>query len=389
MDLMKKNLCILGSSGSVGQNILAVVRNFSSFFSVESLAVKNNIEEIQKQIEEFNPKFVVVYDPAQCKKLKKKLQNTKWSSCKVLQGLEGMEEIATSKTCNLVMVATSGHEAFYPTLKAIQSGKDIAIATKDIIVALGKVLMQEAKKHKVQILPIDSEHNALFQILQNQKKAQISKLILTASGGPFYGLSIEKLQKIKSSDALKHPTYSMGKKNTIDSATLMNKGLEVIEASYLFDIDPKKIEIVIHPQSIIHGMVELVDQSVFAYLSKPNMQIPIQHVLFYPERKETFHQPITWDKMRTLNFYPIPEGNHFCSNLAYEALQMGKSMPCFLSLANEEIVKLFLEDKIHFLDIQRTLKKWMSCHKTFDLVNWEGIQEVQKEVKHLLRNLSC
>jgi 1-deoxy-D-xylulose-5-phosphate reductoisomerase len=385
---MKKNLSILGSTGSVGQNILSVVRNFPNFFKIESLAVDQNIEEVEKQIQEFNPKIVSVYDSHAAKQLKKKLIHTKWSSVKILEGLEGMEEISTSSSLDLLLVASSGHTAFFPTLKAIQNNINIAIATKEIIVAAGPILLEEAKKHNVQILPMDSEHNALFQLLQNEKKQTVSKLILTASGGPFFNVPYENLKNIKSKEALKHPTYSMGKKNSIDSATLMNKGLEVIEAAYLFGMDKKNIEIVVHPQSIVHAMIEFNDQSLFAFLSKPNMQIPIQHVLFYPERKETFHQPMTWDKMNSLNFYPVPKDDHFCYSLAYEALEIGKSMPCFLSMANEEIVKLFLNDKIHFLDIQKMLKKWMTCHKTFDLVNWEGIQEVQKEIKHLTRNLT-
>lgn len=345
-----KRLAILGSTGSIGQQTLDVVRSFPDRFQVVGLGAGRNSALLAKQIEEFQPKLVSI-DSANSSEISHGLK------CDLLSG----DELVASPDVDLAIIAVSGKAGLDPTLTAIRAKKSIALATKEVLVMAGGIITAEAKKHGVQILPIDSEPSAIWQCLRGEEQ-QITRLILTASGGPFRHLSTEELKKVTPQQALAHPTWKMGPKITIDSATLMNKGFEAIEISWLFDVPIDNIEIVIHPQSIIHSMVEFADGSIKAQMSPPDMRLPIQYALLYPERLPNNFPHLDLSSITALTFEP-PDGEQFpCLNLALDASRKGGTYPAVLSTADEVAVALFLEERISFTDIPKLVAEALEEH---------------------------
>ena len=356
-----KKIIILGSSGSIGTQTLDIVSKMKDTVKVEGLSVNTNIKLLKEQIKKFKPKAVCVNDPVDAEDLKKWCIKNKLK-VEVLNGHSGLKKLVVMPGVNMVIAAIVGAAGLKPIIKAIEAGKSIAIANKEALVMAGSEIMKLAEKKKVPVLPIDSEHSAIFQCCAGEKKSQIKKIWLTASGGPFYNYK-EDFSKITVEQALDHPTWKMGKKITIDSATLMNKGLEAIEASVLFGIPVSKIEIVIHPQSIVHSMVEYIDGSVIAQLSNPDMRLPIQYALTYPERLNCGIQPLNLAKAGKLEFFE-PDFEKFpCLKLAYSAAETGYTMPAVMNASNETAVDAFLNKKIKFTDIADIVSKTMKAHK--------------------------
>ncbi|MCT4585479.1 MAG: 1-deoxy-D-xylulose-5-phosphate reductoisomerase [Peptostreptococcaceae bacterium] len=354
-----KNISILGSTGSIGEQTLDVIRKNKDKFKVSSLAVNSNIDLLIKQIEEFKPKKVCVYDEDKYKLLKEKVNNIE-----IFWGMEGLLKLVKDEDVDIVITAVVGMIGLLPTLKAIEYKKTIGLANKETLVTAGELVMKKAKENEVSIIPVDSEHSAIFQCLNGERNKDINKIILTASGGPFRGKKKEELLNITKKEALNHPNWSMGNKISIDSSTLMNKGLEVIEAKWLFDIDVEDIEVIVHPQSIVHSMVEFKDKSIIAQMGNPDMRVPIQYALTYPNRIENDFERLDFLKFNNLTFEK-PDLNTFpCLNLAYEALKKGGTYACVLNAANEELVKLFLEDKIKFYDIPTLIEKTIKNHNS-------------------------
>ena len=352
-----KNIAVLGATGSIGKNTLEVIESFPDKFKVTAISGKTNIGLLEKQINQFHPKFVVVMDENTKKQLCHSISDKK---IKVECGCEGLNKISTLDEVDIVVSAITGITGLTPTLEAIKKGKHIAIAAKELLVTAGEIILKEVRKNKVNFIPVDSEHNAIFQCLEGRDKKDIKRIILTASGGPFY--KEKNLHDISPEQALAHPVWKMGRKISIDSATLMNKGLEVIEAHWLFGIDISKIEIIIHPECIIHSMVEFIDGSVLALLGIPDMKMPIQYALTYPERMPTTLKSLDLAKVSQLNF-SVPNFDKFpCLKLAYEAGTIGGTMPAVLNSANDVAVNLFLKKKIKFLDIPQIIEKVMDKH---------------------------
>lgn len=372
-----KSIAVLGSTGSIGKSTLSVARHLSQEIRVVALAAHSNITLLQEQVEEFHPEIVAVYDEKKGRELKKLLP----ASVQVVYGQQGVEEVASFPTVDFVVVAMVGMCALSPTLKAIESGKGIGLANKEVLVSAGDLITSLARRKNVLVLPIDSEHNAIFQCLQGKKKEEILRIILTASGGPFRSYTREQLEKVTLDEALLHPTWKMGPKITIDSSTLMNKGLEMIEAHYLFQIPSEQIEVVIHPQSIIHSMVECVDGSVFAEMSEPNMAYPIQYALTYPQRKKGMFPPFNFLKNSRLEFFS-PDCEKFPSlQFAYEAVKKGGSLPCFLNAANEVLVDRFLRKEISWMGIMHKLEKLISQHSITPSESIEEVFSIDKEAR--------
>ncbi|MBU0687790.1 MAG: 1-deoxy-D-xylulose-5-phosphate reductoisomerase [Candidatus Margulisbacteria bacterium] len=356
-----KKLAVLGSTGSIGKQTLEVVLAYPSSFNVVALAAKDEVDLIVEQIKKFSPKIVSVADDATKSKVEAALGKT---NTKILTNSEGLLAAATDPAVNTVVVAIPGSLSLTPTLEAIKAKKDLALATKEILVAGGDLMMEEIKKAGIKVMPIDSEHSAIYQCLAGEDKKKVKKIILTASGGPFLNTPVEKLAAMTPKEALAHPTWKMGPKITIDSATLMNKGLEVIEAHYLFGIDYKNIEVIIHPQSVIHSMVEFVDGSVMAQLGPADMRLPIQYALLDGKRAQNFFKRIDFTKLSTLNFAK-PDLNKFqCLKLAYEAAKKGGTAGAVLNAANEVAVKQFLGKKIGFMQIAEQVKAALDKHQS-------------------------
>lgn len=371
-----KNIVILGSSGSIGRSSLEVISMYPKKFKVVGLAVDRNIKVLYDQIKRFQPEIVAVTDERAYQKLKSLIEGSKKPL--ILQGLEGICGVAQYQKADIVISAISGSVGLIPTLSAIRSRKIIALANKEALVAAGKIIMSEINKNRAILVPIDSEHSAIFQCLKGSRRNSIKRIILTASGGPFVGKSVKELDKITFRDALKHPNWKMGKKITIDSATLMNKGLEVIEAHHLFNLPPERIDVLIHPQSIVHSIVEFNDGSYIAQMSKPDMKGPIAYALSYPKRLKDVMKPIDWDEMVTLNFLR-PDSKTFPSlSLAYQALKAGGTMPTVLNASNEVVVNAFLNEIIGFNDIPVIISKVMDSHYIQSADNIDTIIEVDK-----------
>jgi len=355
-----KKLSILGSTGSIGTQTLEVVEKFPEKFQVVALAARDNIKTLENQVRKYRPKLVAVMDETKAKELSFCLKDL---PVEVVVGLEGLQEAAVHPEAELVVVSVVGSIGLLPTLAAIESGKTIALANKETLVAAGQIVMEKARERSVPIIPIDSEHSAIFQSLQAGKQNEIKKIILTASGGPFRKFSRGELVQVTPEQALKHPNWDMGGKITIDSATLMNKGLEVIEARWLFNVELDKIEVVVHPQSIIHSLVEFHDSSIVAQLGLPDMKVPIQYALTYPERLANDLPSLSLVEQRELTFEPPDLERFSCLKLAYDALETGETMPTCLNAANEIAVHAFLQKKIGFLDIPKIIKLVMSSHQ--------------------------
>lgn len=355
---MKRALAILGSTGSIGRQALEVVAAFPSSFRVAAIAAKDEVDLIVSQIKTFHPSLVSVATEEVKNKVEALLPNEK---IKFLVGETGLIEVATYPEAKMAVVAIPGSLALTAVIRAVQAGKDIALATKEVLVAAGDLFMEEVKNAKVKVFPIDSEHSAVAQCLTGEKAANIKKIILTASGGPFLKTIPEKMAAMTAKDALAHPTWIMGPKITIDSATLMNKGFEVMEAHYLFGLDYDQIEVLIHPQSIIHSMVEFIDGSVKAQLGAPDMRVPIQYALFGMERAANRWNRLDLTKAGTLSFEKPDKTKFPCLEYAYEAGKKGGTLPAVLNAANEEAVKQFLRGKITFGDIPLRIRKAMDA----------------------------
>ena len=358
---MRKKIVILGSTGSIGQQTLEVIRKCSNEFEVIGLSGWENSTILKEQIRFFKPNIAVVKDEYAARNLKKNLN--KQNNIKILWGTNGLINISTLKEANIIVVAITGVASLIPTFEAVKRGKNVALASKEAMVVAGELLVKEAKLNNSKILPIDSEHSAILQCLKNEQKDCVEKIILTASGGALYDLTETALKNVTVEDALNHPTWKMGKKVTIDSATLMNKGLEVIEAKWFFNIPADKIEIVIHPQSYIHSMVQFIDGAILAQISEHDMRIPIQYALFYPNRIINNFSRLDLNKIGQLTFRK-PNFNKFpCIKLAYQALERGGTMPAVLNGANEIAVNAFLNSKIRFLEIPVIIRNTMKEHK--------------------------
>ena len=380
-----KRISILGSTGSIGTQCLDVISGNRDRFSVAALSCSKSIELLCRQIEEFSPAAVCVAEEADAAELSKK-----YSGIEFFHGDEGLRAIAAMEDCDMVVNSLMGMRGLEPTMAAIEAGKDIAFANKETLVVGGQLVMDAVKRRGVKLLPVDSEHSAVFQCIQGSAGNEIRRLILTASGGPFRGYSAEQLKSVTLEQALAHPNWSMGKKITVDSATMMNKGLEVIEAKWLFDIPAEKIQIVVHPQSILHSAVEYCDGSVIGQMGLPDMRVPIAYALSYPERMEMT------SSMKSLDFFSLKDGMTFYPadaevfrtiGLAYEACRIGGSYPVALNGANEVLVDMFLKGKIRFTDIQDTLVKVMEEHRPVRDLDIEGILEEDSRIREKMRNM--
>lgn len=369
-----KKIVLLGSTGSIGTQTLEVVSAYSERLSVVALAAGSNVEKMEQQIRKYKPSYAVMWTEEAAEKLRESVKDTE---VKVLAGMEGLIEISTLPKADVVVTAIVGMIGIRPTIAAIKAGKDIALANKETLVTAGHIIMPLAKEYGVSILPVDSEHSAIFQSLNGEPKDKISNILLTASGGPFRGWTKEQMADVQVEDALKHPNWAMGRKITIDSATMVNKGLEVIEAGWLFDVSADQIKVVVQPQSIIHSMVEYVDGAVMAQLGVPDMKLPIQYALFYPDRLPMQDNKVDFFALKSITFEE-PDPEVFTGlKLAYEAFRTGGSMPTVFNAANEKAVSLFLERKIRFLEIPELIGASMEQHKVIANPTVEQILETE------------
>jgi 1-deoxy-D-xylulose-5-phosphate reductoisomerase len=352
-----KKLAILGSTGSIGVNVLNVVRHLAGQFEVTALAAHSNIDLLEEQAKEFKPQLIAVFDEKKALELKKRLP-----SIEVLAGLEGLLAVASHAPAQMTISSMVGTLGLAPTVAAIKAGKDIGLANKESLVSGGSLLMDLVKKHNVNLLPIDSEHSALFQCLNGENPKTINRLVITASGGPFRTWSKEQLASVSVEQALNHPTWRMGPKITIDCSTLMNKGLEVIEAHWLFDIPISQIEVVVHPQSFIHSMIEFNDGSIMGQLGNPNMIIPIQYALTYPKREPGLLPRFDFTKFHEFQFFPPDYERFRCLRLAFDSIRAGKSLPCYMNAANDVLVNRFLNKEIGWNEIGHKLENLMQAH---------------------------
>ena len=376
-----KKIALLGSTGSIGTQTLDVVRNQGDI-QVTAMAAGSNIALLEKQIREFHPSIAAVWDEKKALELKAKVADL---PLKVVSGMDGLLEVATEKEAQIVVTAVVGMIGIRPTIAAMETGKDIALANKETLVTAGHIIMPLAEKLGVKILPVDSEHSAIFQSLNGEHGNKIHKILLTASGGPFRGHTREQMASVQLEDALKHPNWSMGRKITIDSSTMVNKGLEVMEAHWLFDVEMDQVQVVVQPQSIIHSMVEYEDGAVIAQLGTPDMRLPIQYALYYPERRYLPGDRLDFWKLSQITFEkPDLESFHGLA-LAYEAGRRGGSLPTVFNAANEYAVAKFLNREISYLEITDMIQKAMEHHKVIDDPTVEQILETEREVDELLR----
>lgn len=371
---MSQKIAILGSTGSIGCSTLDVIRHLSPRFEITALSAGNNVERLAEQIREFHPSYVAVGDEPSSEKLRVLLEDDDYMG-DIGFGMEGMVRVATMPDAEIVVSATVGGRGLLPTLRAIELGRRVGIANKEPLVMAGELMTRRARECGAEILPIDSEHNALHQCLRGEIPHEVKRLVLTASGGPFRQTPKEEFSTITVAQALKHPTWQMGRKITIDSATLMNKGLEVIEARWLFGLGPEQVDVIIHPQSTVHSMVEMVDGSIVAQLGVTDMRHPIQYALTYPERLPANLLPLDLVKIGRLDF-ESPDVQKFpCLRLAYDALRAGGTMPAVLNAANEEAVAAFLDEKISFVQIPQLIESVMNRHAIHPTDNLETILE--------------
>lgn len=383
-----KNIAVLGSTGSIGKNTLEVVRNLNRNgfpVSVKYISANSNVELLAEQIEEFKPKAAVIFNEAGYNALK--LRSLK-HKCEILCGQAGINEISRRDDFELVVNALVGFSGLIPTTEAIKHGKDIALANKESLVVAGELIYSMLSGSSAHLLPIDSEHSAILQCLQGEPMKQVTKLILTASGGPFREFTREEMNNVSIEQALKHPNWVMGNKITIDSATLMNKGFEIIEAKWLFNIEAENIEVLIHPQSIIHSMVEFSDGSVKAQLGVPDMKVPIQYALTYPERINSDFPRIDFKQLKNLTFDEPDLEKFECLKLAYDVIKSGGSYPIVLNGANEAAVELFLKGKIRFMDIPALIKSAMDKHENHVSPSLENIVEIDSWSRRFVHEAS-
>lgn len=382
-----KKIAILGSTGSIGTQTLDIVRSNADELEIVALAAGGNTELMEAQIREFHPRVAVMWSQEAAADLRIRVADC---PVQVLQGMEGLLEIAVLSEVEVLVTAIVGMIGIRPTIEAIKAGKDIALANKETLVCAGHMIMPLARERAVSILPVDSEHSAVFQSLNGEPAGRISRILLTASGGPFRGRTREQLSQIQVEDALKHPNWAMGRKITIDSSTLVNKGLEVMEAKWLFDVEPSQIQVVVHPQSIIHSMVEYIDGAVIAQLGVPDMKLPIQYALFYPDRRVMRDNRVDFFKLGSVTFEEPDMETFYGLKLAYRALEQGGSLPTVYNAANEKAVALFLERKIGYLQIPELIQRCMEHHRIIQNPDVEDIlaaeQSVYDEIERLLGN---
>jgi len=384
-----KNISILGSTGSIGVNTLNVVRENPLNYKVVALAAGRNVDLLQKQMEEFKPELVAVENEEYAAKLLDACHSR--NEIEIVCGAEGYRRVAAAKNADMVVSAFAGAAGLLPTLAAIEAGRDIALANKEAMVMAGRLVTERAQARGVAIMPIDSEHSAIYQCLQGHRRQDVKRIILTASGGPFLNLPVDELECVTPAQALHHPKWNMGKKITIDSATLMNKGLEIIEARWLFDIDFENIHVYIHPQSVVHSLVEYIDGSMLAQLGMPDMKIPIAYALSFPERMASAGAALDLHSAGPLEFF-MPDLARFPNmKLAYEAGVRGGTMPAVLNAANEAAVQAFLEGKIRFTHITSIIEEALSLHNTKDiptigdiLAADEWAREISREIISLI-----
>lgn len=372
---MRKKISVLGSTGSIGTQTLEIVR-YNQDIEITALAAGSNVELLEKQVREFHPKTACLWDEKAAAELKVRIADLE---VKVVSGMEGLMEAATEPEAQIVVTAIVGMIGIRPTIAAMEAGKDIALANKETLVTAGHLIMPLAKQFGVQILPVDSEHSAIFQALHGEKREQIHKLLITASGGPFRGKKTADLEKVTLEDTLKHPNWVMGQKITVDSATLVNKGLEVMEARWLFDVDLDHIQVVVQPQSIIHSMVEFEDGAVMAQLGTPDMRLPIQYALCYPDRRFLKGDRLDFHMLKQITFEEPDRKTFKGLPMAVEAARAGGSMPTVFNAANELAVRKFLQKKISFLDIYEIIGQSMSRHTAVKDPDLDQILEIEKE----------
>lgn len=377
-----KKIAILGSTGSIGTQTLDVVRE-NGDIEVVSLAAGSNTELLEKQVREFHPKVVCVYQKERAADLKERLKD---KTVKIVTGMDGLIEAACIPEAEIVVTAVVGMIGIRPTIAAIEAGKDIALANKETLVTAGHLIIPLAREKAIRILPVDSEHSAIFQSLQGNAGNKIQKILLTASGGPFRGKKQEDLLNVKVEDALKHPNWSMGRKITIDSSTMINKGLEVIEAKWLFDVSVDEIQVVVQPQSVIHSMVEYEDGSVIAQLGTPDMKLPIQYALYYPERRYLPGDRLDFWSLSHLDFEKPDLDTFYGLALAYEAGREGGNMPTVLNAANELAVSMFLDGQITYLEIVEIIEDCMKAHKKIENPSLEQILMTEQETYERIRS---
>jgi 1-deoxy-D-xylulose-5-phosphate reductoisomerase len=388
---LKKNLAILGSTGSIGTQALDVVRRYPDHFAVEVLTAYNNCDLLIRQAVEFIPNAVVIGNEQCYPKVAGALQN---HPVKVFTGMDAMAQIVDMTEIDLVLSALVGYAGLQPTLNALKAGKHVALANKETLVIAGKLVMEEAFRNKVMVLPVDSEHSAIFQCLAGEQKLSVEKIYLTASGGPFFGKTAKELSGVTKTDALQHPNWSMGAKVTIDSATMMNKGLEVIEAHWLFNLAPGQIDVVVHTQSIVHSLVQFRDGSLKAQLGLPDMRLPILYALSYPERLASELPRFSFTEYPNLSFHPPDTTLFRCLPLAFEALKQGGNMPCVLNAANEVAVNAFLHGRIAFLRIPEVIESCMKtvsyignpCFEELVSTHHETLQRAGEFIQHKISN---
>ena len=383
-----KRLSVLGSTGSIGVNTLGVAEQFKDRFQIVGLGAGANVDLLTKQIVQFRPRIVSVLTADLAAQLRKQMTDPP----EIYHGIEGLIRVATIEDADVVVSALVGAVGMIPTLSAVKAGKDIALANKESLVMAGKIIMEEARRQGIQILPIDSEHSAIFQSMVGHQKRDVRRIILTASGGPFLNVPQERLQTVTLQEALKHPRWEMGKKITIDSATLMNKGLEIIEAHWLFDMPVEKIDVHIHPQSIIHSMVEYVDGSIVAQMGLVDMRMPIAYALTYPDRVHLGLPPLDLFRIGELTFYPPDRKRFPALDLAIQAITLGETMPAVLNGANEMAVYAYLEGNLRFTQIPEVVKAVMEKHRIGVAQTIEDIlradQWAREKAKEILRKLA-
>ncbi len=371
-----KNIAILGSTGSIGTQTLDVARK-NNDLRVVAVSAGKSVEKLEEQIREFHPLLAAVWDEKAAEDLKIRIADTE---TKVVSGMDGLLELASMPESDILVTAIVGMIGIRPTMEGIRAGKDIALANKETLVTAGHLIMPMAKEYSVSILPVDSEHSAIFQAIHGEEKREIHKLLITASGGPFRGRTTEELENVTVADTLKHPNWVMGRKITVDSATLVNKGLEVMEAKWLFDLDLDHIQVVVQPQSIIHSMVEFKDGAIMAQLGTPDMRLPIQYALYYPHRRYLDGERLDFTKLREITF-EVPDMETFRGlPMAIQASREGGSMPTVFNAANELAVKKFLEEKIGFLDIYEIIAQSMDRHKKIAHPDLDEILSVEQDI---------
>jgi len=376
-----RKIILLGSTGSIGTQTLDVVRANKNELEVVGLAANSRVKEVEAQVREFKPKYVCMYEEAAAKELQERIADT---GIKVLTGMDGLLEIVSVPEADTVLTAVVGMIGIQPTIRAIESGKDIALANKETLVCAGHIIMSLARKKNVQILPVDSEHSAIFQSLNGEPKDKIEKILLTASGGPFRGKKKSELENMTAADALKHPNWDMGPKVTIDSSSLVNKGLEVMEAKWLFGVDLDQIQVVVHPQSIVHSAVQYVDGAVIAQLGVPDMKLPIQYALFYPDRRPMQEKRLDLFELHSLTFEKPDIDTFRGLKLAFDSAREGGSMPTVFNAANEMAVKRFLKGDIKYLEIYSMIEEAMEHHVRIDNPDVAAILAAEQETYDFL-----